>query len=154
MKALRHLEVVSTAPGDAKMVIASVHFAAGDTICAFTFDFVFGTPTRHTVQIGGEAHVIPLPIELQSVNHSCDPNVAFDVERLILRALRGIAPGAELRYFYPSTEWAMAEPFDCGCGAPSCMGRIQGASSIPAATLRRYELAPHIHSQLPARTAC
>ena len=34
-----------------------------------------------------------------------------------LTALRPISEGDELTFFYPSTEWAMAEPFECGCGA-------------------------------------
>lgn len=33
------------------------------------------------------------------------------------RALRDIQPGDELSFFYPSTEWEMAQGFECKCGA-------------------------------------
>jgi len=43
---------------------------------------------------------------------------------------RGLQVGDELTFFYPSTEWDMAQPFDCLCGAPTCRGRISGAKAM------------------------
>jgi len=63
---------------------------------------------------------------------------------MLLVAIRPIAEGDELTFFYPSTEWAMAEPFECGCGAGECIGRISGAREIPLSVLGRYRLNPHI----------
>lgn len=78
------------------------------------------------------------------VNHSCEPNVAFDLSsedqnEWHVRALKTIREGetrkclyaipatkytdhlstyAQVTFFYPSTEWDMAQPFDCICGTP------------------------------------
>lgn len=56
------------------------------------------------------------------VNHSCDPNVAFDLSssdpnEWHVRALRRIEPGETVTFFYPSTEWDMDQPFTCECHA-------------------------------------
>ena len=147
MDTLRHLEVVSAVSNrssGSRGVFANCTIPAGAAICSITFDRILRAPSRHTVQIGMDAHVQPLPDELQLVNHGCDPNVTFDVERMVLRALRTIEAGDQLRYFYPSTEWEMAEPFECFCGAAACLRLIEGASRLSAEVHERYELAPHI----------
>src|ERR1700678_832557 len=98
MDTLRHLEVVSARSSGSRGVFANRAIPAGAAICSITFERILHAPSRHTVQIGTDAHVQPLPGELQLVNHSCDPNVTFDVERMVLRALRNIEAGEELRY--------------------------------------------------------
>lgn len=46
---------------------------------------------------------------------------------------------------YPSTEWHMSQPFDCACGQEAlCLGKIDGAHSIPLSTLKRYFINEHI----------
>jgi SET domain-containing protein len=40
---------------------------------------------------------------MQYINHSCDPNVAFDTTAFKLVALKDIKAGDELVFFYPST---------------------------------------------------
>jgi hypothetical protein len=47
-----------------------------------------------------------------------------------LLALKEIQPGDELMFFYPSSEWAMTQAFDCFCGTAKCLHRIQGASYL------------------------
>lgn len=148
MKPLLHLEIVSASSDASRGAFANAGIAKGETICVITFEVVMPTPSRYTVQIGDEAHVRPLPEALQSINHGCDPNVWFDVEHSVLRALRKIDAGEELRYFYPSTEWKMAEAFECRCGAAGCLGLIEGASRVSTDILNRYELAPHIRTRL------
>ncbi|THH19442.1 hypothetical protein EW146_g1729 [Bondarzewia mesenterica] len=78
---------------------------------------------------------IELNSDLVYVNHSCQPNVAFDMSspdetKWHARALEPIRSGEALTFFYPSTEWDMDQPFDCRCGAPSCLKRIQGAAHL------------------------
>lgn len=63
-----------------------------------------------------------------TVNHSCNPNVAFDLSSTYspdsdegstwcLKSLsRPIKAGEPLTFFYPSTEWDMDRGFDCACG--------------------------------------
>ena len=56
----------------------------------------------------------------------------------------GLKRGQELTFFYPSTEWAMDQSFDCLCGTKSCLGRISGAKDMSADQLRKYFLNEYI----------
>lgn len=72
------------------------------------------------------------------MNHSCSPNVAFDVSSAPgwrVRALKDLAEGEILTFAYFSTEWNMDQPFTCACKAPNCLGVIRGARDIPVETL-------------------
>jgi hypothetical protein len=133
-----------------KRLTALAAFAPGDTLSAFR-GITRQKATRYTLQVGVSEHILLEPEILQYTNHSCDPNVVFDVLRMTVRAIRPIAPGDEIVYFYPSTEWDMAEPFVCACGAACCLRRIQGAAHLPPDVLGRYELQPHIQDQLMRR---
>jgi hypothetical protein len=121
-----------------------VRVAKGEVLIPFRAAAVHARPSRMTVQISERQHIELSPAFLELVNHGCAPNVAFDVEAWALIALAPIAPGDELTFFYPSTEWAMAAPFDCRCGAERCLGRVAGASQVPAEVLVGHRLAPHI----------
>ncbi len=63
---------------------------------------------------------------------------------MVVVALRDIAQGEALAFFYPSTEWEMAQAFDCWCGSLNCLKTISGAGQISADVLKRYRLSPHI----------
>lgn len=56
----------------------------------------------------------------------------------------GLKEGDELTFFYPSTEWKMAQPFDCLCGTKDCRGTISGANGMSREILSKYWLNPHI----------
>ncbi|KAI1494445.1 hypothetical protein F5X96DRAFT_560409 [Biscogniauxia mediterranea] len=125
-------------------------------------------PTYATVQCGRDKH-LNLNSDLLYINHSCEPSLIFDTANLnIIAGPKGLRPGDELTFFYPSTEWSMAQPFDCLCGAPSCRGRIAGARDMAPAQLSGVWLNGHIrelkeeqqkqqqyrkHSPLPLVTA-
>jgi hypothetical protein len=126
-------------------------FAAGDRLTPFTALRVHDAPSRMTVQVSGTEHIELAPAWLAFTNHSCDPNTRFDPDVWHLVAERDIAPGDELTFFYPSTEWDMATPFDCHCGASSCIGRVDGASRVPAERLGGRWLARHIRDRLASR---
>jgi hypothetical protein len=124
---------------------------AGSLLVSFAGSPRVDAPSYLTVQLDAATHVLPRPEFLEYVNHACEPNVAFDMAQLALVALRDLRAGEELLYFYPSTEWQMAQPFTCGCGTPGCLGRIDGAAQLPRAVLARYALSPFVQSQLDAR---
>ncbi|WP_434047201.1 MULTISPECIES: SET domain-containing protein-lysine N-methyltransferase [Sorangium] len=126
-------------------------FAAGDVLQPFGAAAVHDRPDRMTLQLSRDQHIDLEPGFLAFINHSCDPNACFDVELRALVALRPIAPGDEITFFYPSTEWAMASPFACRCGSARCLGRIAGASHATPGVLAEYRLAPHIAGQLAQR---
>ncbi|KAF4970480.1 hypothetical protein FSARC_2499 [Fusarium sarcochroum] len=101
-------------------------------------------PTYATVQTGRGSH-LNLNSDLLYINHSCEPTLLFDVGNLnILVGPKGLKVGDELTFFYPSTEWHMAQPFDCLCGTPSCRGRISGARDMTQAQLDGIWLNGHI----------
>jgi len=123
-------------------------FEPGDVLSDFSPRCHSETASRMTVQVAEDRHIELAPTYLELINHSCDPNVFFDAQRWQLVALRTIAPGDELCFFYPSTEWEMASPFECGCGSQRCLGRITGASKLPREVLAGHRLAPHVHRLL------
>lgn len=126
---------------------------AGAVLASFAQSPRFPTPTYLTVQLDAHTHLEPRPAFLQCINHSCDPNVSFDMARMVLVALRDLDAGEELTYFYPSTELTMAQPFECACGAPNCVGHIAGASAMSREVLERYDLSPFIRDWLARHAA-
>lgn len=101
---------------------------------------VVKSPSTYSVQIDIDRHVLPHRpgvvggrISWQFMNHSCEPNVAVDVRNRAFVAAREIAAGEELAFNYNTTEWAMADPFQCDCLSPQCAGRIQGFSYLASA---------------------
>lgn len=99
-----------------------------------------------TVQIACHQH-LNLSNDLIYTNHSCDPSLIFDIDAMEARVIDGrqLKKGDELTFFYPSTEWDMAQPFDCNCGAGDlCLGVVQGAKHLSRQKLEQYRLSKHI----------
>jgi hypothetical protein len=128
-----------------------VSVPAGEPLVAFSARAVHDRPARNTLQVSERVHIELTPSFLTYVNHACDANAHFDVARMELIALKPIAAGDEITFFYPATEWEIAEAFDCACAAPGCLGRITGASLLPAEVLLRHQLAPHVARLLEQR---
>jgi hypothetical protein len=134
-----------------KALHARDSFEPGDTLLAFSARATLNEPTVHSIQISETEHILLEPEFLAYTNHSCSPNVIFDLDRMAVIAIEPIGPGDEIVYFYPSTEASMKQPFFCGCLSPQCLGFIEGAGRLPAEVLERYHLADHIRSLLPVR---
>jgi hypothetical protein len=126
-------------------------FAPGDVLARFSARATLAEPGVHTVQLNESEHILLEPQFLEYTNHSCSPNVIFDVEEMVVIAIEPIPPGGEIVYFYPSTESSMAHPFECRCESDNCLGTIQGADYLPTHVLERYHLAGHIQSLLLLR---
>ena len=137
------LEVVQDSNFKGKSVITTLAVLGGDLIAQISGHREMGAPNRFTVQVSVSRHIDGL-WQLTYMNHSCAPNVFLDTTELSVFALRDIAVGEELSFFYPSTEWRMAEPFECLCGTPECIGKIAGAEVLSAETLARYKVNQHI----------
>jgi hypothetical protein len=131
--------------------VAAVALAEGDVLAPFGARETLATPNYLTVQTGPDTHILLAPEHLQYINHSCDPNVFFDTTRMEIVALRAIAPGEEIQFFYPSTEWTMDRAFDCLCGSSACIGRIAGADQLDTEALPRYAFNQHILDRLAER---
>jgi hypothetical protein len=104
---------------------------------------VLKVPTFQTIQISRDQHLGDLEV-LAYMNHSCCPNVHIDVRQKACFALRDIDAGEELTFFYPSTEWVMARPFVCVCGAEECIRMVAGAHCLSLDVLSRYVINEHI----------
>jgi len=139
-------------PGDFQSdLIAAKSFKRGDAICPFD-RYGPGKRIRTSLQLGEEEHC-ELNTDLVFANHSCDPNMGFDissVDRTVWRviALKDIAAGDAITFFYPTTEWdAWGGGFKCACGTAACIGHYGGAIRLSQVQLLKYEyVSPHIYS--------
>lgn len=113
-------------------VFAVEAISAGDVLIALAHVFV-DRPERHTIQLDAHLHQAGTGEIDDYLNHSCDPNCALNFEHLELVALRPLAVGEELSFNYLTSEWDMAAPFDCQCGAPGCQRRIRGLRHLTPA---------------------
>ncbi|KAJ4309364.1 hypothetical protein N0V94_008966, partial [Neodidymelliopsis sp. IMI 364377] len=114
---LTRLMRVEKRPGDyASASYSLVNLPAGALFARIT------TPTPATVAYSSVQASKTLHIELNCdlvyINHSCQPSLIFDMEAWEVRVNPdlegGLKEGDELTFFYPSTEWSMAQPFECG----------------------------------------
>lgn len=91
-------------------------------------------PTRYSIQVGPEMHLDSDDLSTDDdrvrerywmyLNHSCEPSAW--VKGLAVVALHDIAARDGVTFDYNTTEWAMAEPFDCHCGTAACVGTVRG----------------------------
>lgn len=109
------------------------------------------TVAYSSVQASRDLH-IELNCDLVYINHSCRPSLVFDMQAWEVRVADdlegGLKAGDELTFFYPSTEWHMAQPFECLCGTKECKGKITGAKDMQKGVLGEYWLSGHIRELL------
>ncbi|MGH2553606.1 MAG: SET domain-containing protein-lysine N-methyltransferase [Chitinophagaceae bacterium] len=127
-------------------------FRAGDIIADFSAGTISAEPTYLTIQLGENKHITFDPEFLQYINHSCDPNVFFDTTAMHLVALKDLENEEEMTFFYPSTEWKMAQPFNCYCGHENCLGKIRGATFLPKEAQEKYRFTDFIQQKLARRS--
>jgi hypothetical protein len=123
----------------------------GENILTFGAAGVYKEASYLTIQINHEEHISLNPGFLQYTNHSCNPNIFYNMDTMQVQCIEPIQPGDELMFFYPSTEWEMAQPFICNCGNTNCLQLISGAVNLPENTLHKYRFNNHILQQLKTR---
>jgi hypothetical protein len=123
-------------------------FPAGAIVQVFSAKEQLQQPSYLSVQIADHQHIHLFPECLQYTNHSCDPNTFFDTETGEIIAIKNIQENDELTFFYPATEWAMAQAFSCFCGADNCLGQIQGAAYLDYETISKYRFSSYIQKKL------
>lgn len=129
-----------------RSLITKQAYTRGETICEIPTEKLFDKANRYTVQIAQDKHTEVG--KLSALNHSCDPNVILDTEKLLMVARRDIEKGEELSFFYPSTEWEMDAPFICLCGSSNCIHVVAGARFLPLSTLETHYLNKHIREMM------
>lgn len=139
--------VVNDATGQ-HALLAAIFFEKGSVITEFSAREIYAVPDYLTIQVNDEQHISLSPECLQYTNHSCEPNVFFDTTDMQMIALQDIQPGDELQFFYPSTEFQMAQPFACHCQSKKCLGSISGAVNLTKIELQEYRLTDFIKKKL------
>jgi hypothetical protein len=127
---------------------ALCNFNVGDVITNFKAGSIHSSASYLTIQTGIDEHITLKPDFLQYTNHSCVPNVFFDTGLMQLICIKSITVGDEMCFFYPSTEWEMAQPFACHCGHHNCLHAISGAKALSPENLTKYKLTNFIKNQL------
>lgn len=139
--------------GGAWHLLAARSFRAGETILRLE-GVVRREPSRFSIQVGSEEHLHPFdPDDFASLfertpwcllNHSCAPTARIEGRRLV--ALRALGAFEELTFHYETTEWSLAEPFVCRCGAHVEPRRVGGFAELDEAERRRIAAwtAPHL----------
>lgn len=127
-------------------LVATIAIPAGTRLFRIE-GFETKVPSRYSVQIGRDLHIDQRGARdatdrvrrfyWRYMNHGCEPTTRI-VDREVV-ALRDIAPLEAVSFDYNTTEYDMAEPFQCRCGAPSCVGLVRGARHLTAA--RRAQIA-------------
>ena len=141
-------EVVLNLDTKQRSLHSLINFKKKSVITKFEAQDIFSTPNYLTVQVGLNKHITLFPNFLQYINHSCNPNVFFDTQNMELVALSDIEPFEEFRFFYPSTELNMSQPFVCFCLSNDCLKNINGAGQTPKDILRKYRLTDFIYSMV------
>ena len=96
-------------------------------------------PAQNTIQVDAGFHLAADNALWGSIHHSCDPNCAINFNTWTFYAARPVECGEVLTYNRLTTEWELAAPFRCACGAGDCSGRIAGFKHLPHS--RQEELA-------------
>ena len=121
---------------------------------------VLDLPNAHTVLVEKDRHVCPQGV-MMYFNHSCRPNAKFVYESRKISytsldadhevfwyvvATHDIKKGEDVTFDYNTTEYDMAEHFQCNCAAEKCLGKIRGFKylSIEQQKERVCDLSPTV----------
>lgn len=133
-----------------EIIRAVTPFSKGEAIFYLSGEIV-PQPTKYTIQLDADRHVLTLDSLWKCMNHGCTPNVRIDADAREMVAARDIAAGEELNFNYNTTEWSMTSPFPCGCGSPDCAGDIRGFRYLTEA--QREKIRPFVSPYIRRRWA-
>lgn len=128
-------------------IVSKVDLPAGSVLTPIISSTQTSVKAYSSVQVTKDEH-IELNSALLYMNHSCDPSVELDTTKMEVRVVksRDLKAGDHITFFYPSSEWDMARPFQCECGTGSCLKVIDGASNMDLQALKKrgYFINAHI----------
>ncbi|CAO3633253.1 unnamed protein product [Cunninghamella echinulata] len=130
-------------------LVAQLNYSKGSVIVDLK-GLTPGPKRYSSVQVSKTEHV-ELNSDLVFMNHSCDPSMHMDVDRMAIVALKDLKVGDEMTFFYPSTEWDMAQPFACWCGSSKCIETVKGAKYISTEVLNQFVLSNHVKELIKER---
>lgn len=96
------------------------------------------TPTKYSLQVGKDLHLDQRGARdaqdrvrrfyWRYMNHGCAPTTRIVARDVV--AARDIAALEGVTFDYNTTEYDMAEPFRCHCGAAECVVLVKGAKHL------------------------
>lgn len=155
----------SEARDDVSIAVVRAHaeyrLVLGEHVCVGTRLFAIEgdltqLASRYSVQVGRNRHIdMPSGCGSEEIldrffwrftNHSCEPNAMVRDREMF--ALTCIDPWEQITFNYNTTEYDMAEPFDCRCGQPHCEGVIRGYRWLSTTSRQRIRhlVAGHLHT--------
>lgn len=103
------------------------------------------TPTKYSLQVGKDLHLDQRGARdandrvrrfyWRYMNHGCEPTTFIREREVVAR--RDIAALEGVTFDYNTTEYDMAEPFECRCGSAHCVRTVRGARHLTAAQRAR-----------------
>lgn len=144
-------EIYENIETSSKSLFTRQDFEQRTIISKIDYEKILNAPDMHSIQIGENQHIIPKPHYLKFMNHSCNPNIFLDLNKMEILALRKIKSGEEIVFFYPSTEWKMTEPFNCSCKSNNCLTRIEGAYNLFPDSSSEYKFSDYVIQKAAAR---
>lgn len=140
-------------------IVSRVARPRGSHLCYIRTQIPIPEPTWSSLQTSETSHA-EINSALLYMNHSCVPTVEVEVREpddqgrypqgvsaeVRVAHDRDLEVGDALTFFYPSTEWACAKPFECLCGAGEgrCIGIQQGSKYLSKKVLDKYFANEHI----------
>lgn len=95
-------------------------------------------PTRYSIQVGPSLHLDQDDVHDMNevvrryfwryMDHDCDPTTV--IRNRVVIARRDLEPGDGITFHYNTTEYDVAEPFQCRCGSANCVGTVRGAKHM------------------------
>ncbi len=104
------------------------------------------------IQVEDRLFLVPRPIgEGDYVNHSCNPNAGLSGQ-IGLVAIRDIKVGEEVCFDYAMSDTMPYDEFECGCGQPTCRGKVTGNDWQKPELQKRYAgfFSPHVQRKIDA----
>ncbi len=152
------LEGRPKADGSGNGIFAQKPINKGELVAVFggvvyEWDTFIHLPDRERslcIQVEDRHFLVPRPIgEGDYVNHSCNPNAGLSGQ-IALVAMRDIRPGEEVCFDYAMSDTMPYDEFDCGCGQPTCRGRISGNDWQMPELQKKYAgfFAPHVQRKI------
>lgn len=141
-------------PNRDRAVVARKAFKSRETVYQIAPYKIQDHPTPLSVQIADSQHVLDRVLE--AMNHSCRPTTFVDCRAMLVIAMQDIAPGDELTFFYPSTEWRLNRPFRCECQQRECIVVVDGAEQLienKGLMVSEFMLNPHIQRLVERKVA-
>ena len=143
----KKLEVRDTEKGRSLFAVENIEI---DEILIKFKGKILDHPTKTSLQINEGRHLEGTGKIDDFLNHSCNPNGYVNFDDMTFRSLRDIREGDEVTFNYLTTEWDMANKFECHCGSKNCFKHIKGFKYLTLEQKKSLEplLSPFLKKKL------